>query len=247
MTSDIGKDRSASSLPTIDEQKQYWDHRWDRERIPNEYQTRRGEEILSFLRTVKLERPKILDIGCGTGWFTAQLGKIGNATGIDLSETAIEIARSDYPGIDYVCGDLYTHSFSRETFDVVVSQEVLPHVQDQVSFLELIRGILKPDGYLALTMVNKFVIERAEWDHGPSSHIISWLSKKEIMQMLKPNFEILQSRTVMPVGNKGILRVVNSQRLNKLISGIVSRQTLESFKERAGLGYTRIIFARKVS
>jgi 2-polyprenyl-3-methyl-5-hydroxy-6-metoxy-1,4-benzoquinol methylase len=247
MTSVIHDIQSAPEQPTIDQQKDYWDCRWDKTRTPNDWMIRRGQTILSFLSGVKLERPKFLDIGCGTGWFAAELAKIGSATGIDLSEEAIGLARSQYPNVTYIAGDLYENHFSDNFFDVVVAQEVIPHVQDQERFLEIIGGILKPDGYLVLTMVNKFVMDRSDWDHGPSSHIIKWLSKKEIKQKLQPHFKILKTTTVIPIGDKGIMKLINSYKLNKILKFVFSQKTIDNIKERAGLGYTRMIYAKMIN
>ena len=171
MTSDTHDVKSAPEQPTVDQQKDYWDERWNKTRAPNDWMIRRGQTILSFLSGLELKQPSFLDIGCGTGWFTGELAKLGSATGIDLSEEAIGIAKSQYPDITYVAGNLYENHFPDNSFDVVVAQEVIPHVHDQERFLELIEAILKPGGYLVLTMVNKFVMERSDWDHGPSSHI----------------------------------------------------------------------------
>jgi len=246
MMSDTYENQSEPEQPTIDQQKDYWDNRWDKTRIPNDWMIRRGQTILSFLSGMKLEQPNILDIGCGTGWFTAELAKTGSATGIDLSEEAIGIARSHYPNVTYIAGDLYKNHFSENSFDVVVAQEVIPHVQDQERFLEIIRAILKPGGYLVLTMVNKFVMERSDWDHGPSSHLIKWLSKKEIKQKLLPKFKILKTTTIIPIGDKGIMRIINSYKFNKILNSVFSQKTIDNIKERAGLGYTRIIYAKMI-
>jgi len=244
--SDIHENQSAGEPPTIDQQKDYWDNRWDKTRIPNDWMIRRGQTILSFLSGAKIEQPKILDIGCGTGWFTAELTKIGSATGIDLSEKAIELARSRYPDVTYIAGNLYDEYFPDKTFDVVVAQEVIPHVQDQERFLEIIRAILKPGGYLILTMVNKFVMERSDWDHGPSSHLIKWLSKNEIKKKLLPNFQILDTTTIIPIGDKGVMKLINSYKLNKILQFAFSQKTIDNIKERAGFGYTRIVYAKMI-
>ncbi len=237
--------KSMAQMPSVGEQQQYWDDRWGRERDPNGWQLRRGETILTFLRSLSLHQPKILDLGCGTGWFTDQLRDIGKPTGIDLSETAIGLARFQYPDITFIAADLYKSTFQAGTFDVVVAQEVIPHVQDQDTFLKLIGTILKPNGYLALTMVNKFVINRVEWDHGPSSHIIQWLSMKELKQLLRPHFRILRATTIIPNGNQGILRIVNSYKLNKILQFIIPKEIIDAMKERSGCGYTRIVLAQK--
>ena len=68
-------------LPSLTEQRDYWDARWDRQRQPNYFQTRRGETVLAILQTLRLDNPTILDFGCGTGWFTERLCHVGRATG----------------------------------------------------------------------------------------------------------------------------------------------------------------------
>ncbi len=233
-------------IPTIAHQKEYWDERWTKYANPNEYQTRRGSEIINLLKSLDLIEPRILDIGCGTGWFTAELNKIGESTGIDLSERAIQFAKSQYPHIRYISGNLY-EACPDESFDVVVAMEVIPHVEDQLGFVKRIGEILKPGGYLALSMVNKFAIDRSEWDHGPESHIVQWLSMKELKSLLRSNFRILKSKTVIPIGDKGILRVVNSYKVGKLLRIFFSEESTKSFKERIGLGYTRLVLAKKLA
>jgi 2-polyprenyl-3-methyl-5-hydroxy-6-metoxy-1,4-benzoquinol methylase len=65
--------------PAQDEQKQYWDNRWDRikDEYPHAWARQRGDAILAMLRSLSLGHPRILDMGCGTGWFTEELAGIG--------------------------------------------------------------------------------------------------------------------------------------------------------------------------
>src|SRR2546422_10332911 len=121
---------TGSPLPALDDQRRYWDERWDRQRLPNDYQRRRGDRVLAILRSLRLTHPEILDFGCGTGWFTADLPHWGRATGIDLSETAIAYAQATYPHVPFIAANLFETPFSGGQFDVVVSQEVVAHVQD---------------------------------------------------------------------------------------------------------------------
>ena len=106
--------------------------RWRRQRCPNDYQRRRGDTVLAVLESLRLADPEILDFGCGTGWFTAELSRLGRATGIDLSEGAIAQAKATYPHIPFIAANLFETSFPAERFDVVVSQEVLAHGQTRV-------------------------------------------------------------------------------------------------------------------
>ncbi len=231
--------------PSINEQQDYWDKRWERSRTPNQYQLTRSEKVLEYLRSLQLDRPKILDMGCGTGWFTEQLSHLGVPLGIDLSETAIDVARSLFPNINFMAGNLYELVFPEKEFDVIVSQEVISHVEDQVKLMDMMAQLLKPNGYLILTTVNKFVIERTYQASDPREHIKEWLSKKALKRLLQPNFQILRATTVIPMGDQGILRLVSSHKVNRLLELAVPRRRLDALKEWAGCGYTRVVLAQK--
>lgn len=232
--------------PTLTEQKQYWDERWDRTRTPNDWAMRRARAILDLLRPLPFRQPRILDIGCGTGWFTEQLAALGEPLGFDLSERAIEIARSQSPQIRYVAGNLYEHQFEGR-FDLVVAQEVIAHVEDQVRFVSRVAEILNPGGYFVTTTVNRFVFERMAMRHqpDPDQHIKLWLNLSEFQALLRPHFRVLATTSVIPMGGEGILRIVNSHKLNTALGWFLPEGTLERWKEKAGLGFTLIVLAQK--
>lgn len=232
--------------PTINEQKEYWDARWGKNSLPNQWQSRRGDTVFEFVRNLPLKRPKILDLGCATGWFTERLSHIGDPFGVDLSGEAISIAKSRYPTLNFLEGDIFSMTIRKGVFDVVVTQEVIAHVEDQETFIERISRVLKPGGYLVITSASKIVMERVDSSSDPREHIKKWLSKKELKKMLRPYFEILRTTTIIPMGNEGFLRIVNSEKLNSAIGRIVSRDSLESWKEKLGLGYSIIILAKKI-
>jgi len=127
-----------------------------------------------------------------TGWFTEKLSHLGDPLGIDLSETAIDVARSRFPHINYMAGNLYDLSFPVESFDVIVSQEVIAHVEDQVRLVDLFARLLKSEGYLILTTVNKFVIERTHQDPDPREHIKDWISRRALKRLLQSNFRVIR-------------------------------------------------------
>ena len=102
--------------PRFEEQREYWDERWNRQRRPNGWQLRRGQTILELVASLSLKRPKILDLGCATGWFTAQLSRFGtDVVGIDLSEAAIELAKRDFPGIRYIASNIFETRITQST------------------------------------------------------------------------------------------------------------------------------------
>jgi len=234
-----------SALPSLADQRRYWDERWDRQRLPNEYQQRRGETVLAILQSLRLRNPEILDLGCGTGWFTAAASRFGRTTGIDLSETAIAVARAAYPNVTFVAGNVYEMALPAAYFDVVVSQEVVAHVEDPSAYLAIIARILKPDGYLIITTANRLVMER--WDIGPDpdAHIKLYPNRRELARMLRGRFRVLGIRSIIPVGDRGILRLVNSYKLNRALGFVIPPRSLERFKEWAGFGYTLVALGRR--
>jgi 2-polyprenyl-3-methyl-5-hydroxy-6-metoxy-1,4-benzoquinol methylase len=240
-----------SPLPTLQEQRRFWDWHWEhwRERkVINEWTLRRADAIVEVLRSLSLERPEILDLGCGRGWFSERLAHCGKVTGIDLSEGAIAAARAEYPNIPFIAGNVYDYPLLAEHFDVVVSQEVIAHVENQPAYIARAADVLKPGGHLIITTGNRFVMDRlgdVQWNVQPDEHIAIQLNMRELKRLLRPWFTVLRTRTIIPMGEFGILRVVNSPRLNQALGRVIPRPYLERLKERAGLGYQMLVVARK--
>jgi 2-polyprenyl-3-methyl-5-hydroxy-6-metoxy-1,4-benzoquinol methylase len=235
--------------PSPAEQKQYWDERWNRVKgeYPHAWARRRGAAVLAILNSLSLQRPRILDMGCGTGWLTEELAGIGEATGVELSEAAVSLARSRYARATFVAGNVLELPLPVAHFDVVVSLEVIAHVEDQGRYLERAAQVLKPDGHLIITTVNKFVHDRTDWSEDSPGHIRYWVDRGLFRQLLsRHGFRVLRMTSVIPMGHGGILRLVNSHKLNALLTRIIPRPTLEGLKEKVGLGWTLIALAQRL-
>jgi 2-polyprenyl-3-methyl-5-hydroxy-6-metoxy-1,4-benzoquinol methylase len=239
--------RPSGLFPDLTGQKQYWDTKWQREQMsyPHEGALRRGEKIVALIAELGLSRPKILDLGCGTGWLTPRLAELGEAVGVDLSDEAIAMARIQHPEITYHAGDLFRTPIAGSPFDVVVSQEVIAHVPDQTEYLRRISGLLKPGGYLVITTPNKFVHDRAGFPAQPPEHIEQWLTRQALRRLLGVEFTVLKMTTVNPLGAGGILRLVNSYKLNKLFGVFLTDAKLRSVKEWLGFGWTTAALAQR--
>jgi 2-polyprenyl-3-methyl-5-hydroxy-6-metoxy-1,4-benzoquinol methylase len=236
--------------PTLELQKQYWKF-WNSTyggRAETSIRPlRRGEKILRYLRSLPLERPTILDMGCGMGWFANVLADFGPTTGIDLSDDAIAQAKSKFPHVTFMAGNVFEMELPERHFDVVVSQEVIAHVPDQKGYLERAARVLKPGGYLIVTTPNRFVHFRNDWPPTPPGHIEQWLSRGALKRLLRPHFRLLRTTTVVPMGRGGILRLVNSPKLTWALGLLFSPERIEAFKEWAGFGWTQIVLAQKRS
>jgi len=241
--------------PSAEAQQEYWDERWGVQKSPNAWQQRRADAIIALLKDLPLENPRILDLGCATGWMTKMLSELGTAEGVDLSETAIEIAKERFPGIRYTAGDLYEIELTSEPVDVVVCQEVIAHVSDQAVLIRRIADVMKPGGYLVISAANKFVMDRVRdsdglvgvGDEDPEDHIKKWLDMKGLKGLIAADFTVLRSTSVIPMGHRGWLRLINSHKLNHLLSWLIPQKRLNALKERMGLGYSIIVVGRKKS
>jgi SAM-dependent methyltransferase len=99
------------------------------------------------------ESERVLDLGCGSGIFTAGLKAAGiNVSGVDYSEALISIAKKENPEIDFSVSNIKATPFENEAFTTVVSGLVL-HYEKLLGpvFTEVAR-ILKPNGVFVFTM-----------------------------------------------------------------------------------------------
>lgn len=88
--------------------------------------------------------PVLLDLGCGTGAFTAELGAMGQVTGLDLSREALLFSRQR--GLDRLClGTAEALPFGAQRFDAVTAVDVIEHADDRQIVHEIAR-VLKPGG-----------------------------------------------------------------------------------------------------
>jgi SAM-dependent methyltransferase len=90
-----------------------------------------------------------LEYGCGTGSYAFELADRGaQVTGIDISEGAIQVARSKgYPENNprFLLGNAEALEFDDASFDVVCGTSILHHLQLDVAAREL-RRVLRPGG-----------------------------------------------------------------------------------------------------
>jgi SAM-dependent methyltransferase len=97
---------------------------------------------------------RILDVGCATGDFLAGMQQRGwEVHGVELVPEAAARATARL-GVPVFTGDLLAASFRDDYFDVVTLWNVFEHLFDPLVSLEEVYRILRPRGWLVLTLPN---------------------------------------------------------------------------------------------
>jgi SAM-dependent methyltransferase len=131
--------------------KDYYEDLW--ERLPDELEPPSFERRLAFLRGSARAGDRALDVGSGSGEFTAALAQAGAAAvGVEVAQSALERARARHPGLDFrlvpLDGPL---PFEDGSFELVWASEVIEHVTDTARWLSEVRRVLAPRGRLLVT------------------------------------------------------------------------------------------------
>lgn len=96
----------------------------------------------------------ILEIGCGTGVFTAKLAATAaNITATDISAELLGKACERVPNARFQIADAEGMPFAKSVFDGVVGSSILHHLSLEVALKEIYR-VLKPGGRIAFAEPN---------------------------------------------------------------------------------------------
>ncbi|AXR69716.1 class I SAM-dependent methyltransferase [Leptospira mayottensis] len=100
---------------------------------------------------------KILDVGCGLGFFVKRIGDQKpdwEATGYEISEKAVQFAR-DKNGLKNVFSGIVQNSgIAKGSLDIITLWDVIEHIPKPHSLLEYLYSLLKPGGILFLQTPN---------------------------------------------------------------------------------------------
>ncbi len=97
---------------------------------------------------------RVLDVGCGTGFFTAYyLARGAEVTGLDIAPTSVERLQARHPEARFRLGDVSETPLDG-TFDLVNAFDVLYHVTDDLRWEAAVRHLaaaVAPGGALLVT------------------------------------------------------------------------------------------------
>ncbi len=94
---------------------------------------------------------RVLDAGCGSGRNMLELARLGSVTGVELSDTSVELARQRGVG-EVIEGSVLEMPFADDSFDLAVSLDVIEHLEDDLAALRELRRTVAPGGSLLVTV-----------------------------------------------------------------------------------------------
>lgn len=113
----------------------------------------RTQASVDLVSRIEVENPRsIIDIGCGPGNSTRVLrDRWPNAhfSGLDNSEEMISKARTDFPDIEWITGDVRSYRFTEE-YDIVFSNAAIQWIPDHKELVPGLFNIVRPGGALAI-------------------------------------------------------------------------------------------------
>jgi len=98
---------------------------------------------------------RILDVGSGDGAFVHHMASHGwDATGLDFSPAASELAARRGLRGRYLMGSLADHDLPLRSFDAVTMWQVLEHIGEPVAMMRQVHALLRPGGLLVASVPN---------------------------------------------------------------------------------------------
>lgn len=233
----------------IDDQRIFYNEYWKNHQFLNRSKRFRCSAIISAIAKTTISQPKILDLGCGTGWLSSMLGHLGPTVGVDLSDFAIAAATKKYPYVNFLSADISNWACPENEFDIVVSHEVIEHMIDHNKYLDVVYKVLRPKGYLILTtpnpptFANMAPSERGGWYDQP---IENWITIPEMKKLLATRFMIVKLSTIIPgFGAKGAYRIANSRYLRGILRVLGLGDLFDNLCLSLGFGLHIFVVAQK--
>lgn len=232
----------------IQDQVSYYNTLWAERLQLNSLQLRRAVKVLEYFVDIKrvLNSPRVLDLGCGDGRFTGFLGEFADTDGIELSEDAVKYAQKQHPHVHFFQGSALDYDFDEAMYDVVISQEVIEHIEDQEKYLEICFKVLKKGGYLIITTPNKKVFDHMKGGNWSNQPIEKVLNPKDFKTLISRFFLIKKyDSIIMDFGNLGYFKIIN----NRLVIGgckVLGLKPLRAFMlSKCGFGLHQCVLAQK--
>ena len=181
----------------------------------NSYFHQEHERYLKFLVSKGL---RVLDVGCGTGQVLASL-EPSHGVGVDFSQRMVEIARENYPELQFELGDAEDPDLAERLggpFDVIILSDTVGFFDDCETALRNLQPLCTPDTRIIIAYYSKYwepILSMAEmFGMKMRQPPLNWLSSSDIANLLHlADFDIIKRdwRQLLPRRALGLGPLVN--------------------------------------
>jgi len=163
--------------------------RWKRARKISEERGKFVESILS--KEITASGLHILDLGSGEGGTTKVLSEKNDVVSFDINRE--RLLRQEINLYQKVCGDSEFLPFKTASYDVIILQDVIEHIQNKDKIINSLVTLLKKNGIIYLSTPNKFSIFNIISDPHWGVPFISLLKRKSIRKYFSNVFRKTES------------------------------------------------------
>ena len=131
-------------------------------------------------RSNGLNGKNVIDVGCGGGILAESMAQRGaSVTGIDMGKAPLQVARlhKHESGVDVDYQQITAEDMAAQhggEFDVVTCMEMLEHVPDPASIIKACAQLVKPDGAVFFSTINR----------NPKSYLFAIVGAEYVLRML---------------------------------------------------------------
>ncbi len=161
------------------------------ESVLDRFRKRRADVVVSHVQP----GCQVLDIGCGNGNFLRYVAERDRrAFGLELPGNSLERARR-IPELSLKEGRLQRDDYPPHSFDMITMWHVFEHLDKPRETLAIIDQILKPGGYLVLSLPNfeswQSSLFRGHWFHlDPPRHLFFLGPEELVSEMERLDFKL---------------------------------------------------------
>ncbi len=173
----------------------------------------------------------VLDLGCGSGYGTAALSHAG-ARVVGLDRVAPD-AKQRGCGGHFVRANLEGIPLARQSFSLVVSFQVIEHLEHPEFYVAAISELLRPDGVALITTPNRLTSD------GVNPYHVHEYVTDELAQCLGAHFESVEMRGVNTSERVHEVLAARSRRIRSIM-----RLDPLGLRDRLPRGLIEWLFAR---
>lgn len=187
---------------------------------------------------------EICELGCTTGWLSQELLALGRVTGVDPDKERIAAARASYPGVTFEVADFATWS-PPHAFDFTVSCEVLEHLTDKRAYVDALKRITKPGGWILVTTPNQKL--KSYWDAADMGEGLyeGWLTTRQLRALFADSDIVEHSTFLYDFAYTGVYRLLNARKLIAVLNSLGLAPFNVALRHALGLGLYQLLLCRR--